>query len=299
MDEFQAPDPFAAGSLQPPDRHPPTAVGVATPPPPPGSRPRRSPTPSWLRRLRRGLTSVLDLADGVADLVAGAVGLRGIPALSSTSPGLQPARRQLPRMRWRSSPGPPAFRPIASRAPCRHRRLDAHRRRTRAGRDGAERSARRRRRARASSHASIGRSPSAAPARAASAWPTPSTCCRTGTCDSCAGSRYCVTTRWPTRRRCVFSLVGRRGRQPEAARARFDHECLAPLELLLDRPLDVAPDRLGHAVLIGAPWWCSPRARRAPNGQDGSRIGVSIDVAAAPRWIPLSPPLLVVRRSPS
>ena len=77
MDEFQAPDPFAAGSLQPPDRHPPTAVGVATPPPPPEPRSRPAPGASWLRRLRRGLTSVLDLADGVADAVAAAVGFRG------------------------------------------------------------------------------------------------------------------------------------------------------------------------------------------------------------------------------
>jgi hypothetical protein len=39
MDEW-LPEPLAEGSLEPPRRHPPTAVGVATPPPPRG--PRRS-----------------------------------------------------------------------------------------------------------------------------------------------------------------------------------------------------------------------------------------------------------------
>ncbi len=76
------PVPQPDGRLGPPDRHPPTAVGVATPPPPRPPRPARvhgGPSP-LLRSLRRGVDALLDAADVIGDAIRGAVGLHARPA---------------------------------------------------------------------------------------------------------------------------------------------------------------------------------------------------------------------------
>jgi hypothetical protein len=70
MPRFE-PTPDPRGSLGPPDRHPPTAVGTATPPPP-----RPPAAPGAHRRhglLRRAVDGALDLVDRLADLVRAAV----------------------------------------------------------------------------------------------------------------------------------------------------------------------------------------------------------------------------------
>jgi hypothetical protein len=70
----EGPLPEPRGSLPPPVRHPPTAVGLATPPPPApipsvsGRRPRGSPLVRFLRRLAM---IPLDLADGLVDRLLG------------------------------------------------------------------------------------------------------------------------------------------------------------------------------------------------------------------------------------
>lgn len=77
MSDGPAPIPEPRGALVPPHRRPPTAVGVATPPPP---RPLR-PIPHdagqpWLRRtLGRAIGAALDVADGVGDAIRDAAGL--------------------------------------------------------------------------------------------------------------------------------------------------------------------------------------------------------------------------------
>jgi hypothetical protein len=75
------PDP--AGSLVPPPRHPPTAVGAATPEPAPERRPARATIISSRRidmlggvPLRQLFDRAFDAIDEVADTVAVAVGLR-------------------------------------------------------------------------------------------------------------------------------------------------------------------------------------------------------------------------------
>lgn len=69
------PTPQSAGALGPPDRHPPTAVGVATPPPPPPpnrGRAARSAPMGPLRRLLRACSgTVRDAAGAVGHAVAG------------------------------------------------------------------------------------------------------------------------------------------------------------------------------------------------------------------------------------
>ena len=70
------PRPESTGDLLPPTRHPPTAVGLVTPPPPP--RPRALPRPrrtGLLAALRVGVDAVLDAADTVGDAIREAVGL--------------------------------------------------------------------------------------------------------------------------------------------------------------------------------------------------------------------------------
>lgn len=57
MDEW-IPDPLEQGSLEPPRRRPPTAVGVATPPPPRGPRPSHY-RESRMRKIRRALSQML------------------------------------------------------------------------------------------------------------------------------------------------------------------------------------------------------------------------------------------------
>ena len=70
MPRFE-PTPDPHGSLGPPDRHPPTAVGTATPPPP---RPPR-PAVTRARRglFRRAVDGALDVADRLADALRSVV----------------------------------------------------------------------------------------------------------------------------------------------------------------------------------------------------------------------------------
>ncbi len=72
VDRFQ-PVPQNAGALGPPDRHPPTAVGVATPPPPPNrGRPARPPKMGpVLRVMSAGIRQLRHLAGSVGQTVAG------------------------------------------------------------------------------------------------------------------------------------------------------------------------------------------------------------------------------------
>ena len=85
------PTPESHGALVPPVRHPPTAVGVATPPPPRPPRPVRvEPQGSWLvRAIGAGVTAVLDAADTMGDALRSAVGLE-------RSPGTAVVRREEP-----------------------------------------------------------------------------------------------------------------------------------------------------------------------------------------------------------
>ena len=66
------PLPEPRGSLRPPVRHPPTAVGIATPPPSPepmGVGLARRREPALIRFLRRLACVPLDLADALVDTV--------------------------------------------------------------------------------------------------------------------------------------------------------------------------------------------------------------------------------------
>ena len=82
MESEQTPLPETAGSLLPPTRHPPTALAVATPPPP---RRPRSPLDRFQAdpRTRRFVDSAIDLvfdrADALADGIATLFGLRPKP----------------------------------------------------------------------------------------------------------------------------------------------------------------------------------------------------------------------------
>lgn len=71
-DRFQ-PTPQSAGALGPPDRHPPTAVGVATPPPPPNRGRVSRPAPAGALRgaLRAGLGVVRGVTSSVSRTVGG------------------------------------------------------------------------------------------------------------------------------------------------------------------------------------------------------------------------------------
>ncbi len=71
VDRYQ-PVPQTSGALGPPDRHPPTAVGVATPPPPPNrGRTARPPEMGPLRRvLSSGMRQLRQLAESVGHTVA-------------------------------------------------------------------------------------------------------------------------------------------------------------------------------------------------------------------------------------
>jgi hypothetical protein len=79
MSDEHTPDTEPAGSLVPPSKHPPTAVGAASSPPPPPQAP--------LSRVRRlDWTSlgdiverVLDTLDVVGDTIARAAGIRRTP----------------------------------------------------------------------------------------------------------------------------------------------------------------------------------------------------------------------------
>lgn len=75
-DADHTPQTEPSGDLMPPTRHPPTAVGIATPPPPPRQRalprPRRT---GLLATLRAGIDATLDAADAVGDAIREAIGL--------------------------------------------------------------------------------------------------------------------------------------------------------------------------------------------------------------------------------
>ena len=80
-----APLPEPSGSLLPPTRHPPTALAVATPPPP---RRPRSPLerlqadPRTRRLVDNAITFVFDRADAIGDGIAKIFGLRPKPPAS-------------------------------------------------------------------------------------------------------------------------------------------------------------------------------------------------------------------------
>ncbi|HEY0995988.1 MAG TPA: hypothetical protein VGD77_08355, partial [Gemmatimonadaceae bacterium] len=73
--EGEHPVPQPDGGLEPPDRHPPTAVAAATPPRPPYREEESLPDrPRWLRVLSRATHHVLDALDWAGDGVATLVG---------------------------------------------------------------------------------------------------------------------------------------------------------------------------------------------------------------------------------
>lgn len=69
------PDPEPGGALNPPNRRPPTAVGVATPPPPQGQPRYRNHLSRLRRRLAEGFTGAV--------LTTSAVGIATIGSLTS------------------------------------------------------------------------------------------------------------------------------------------------------------------------------------------------------------------------
>lgn len=73
MDDRFHPIPQTSGALGPPDRHPPTAVGVATPPPPPnrGRIVRATPAGPFRRAIRSALGGVRQLAASARHVVTG------------------------------------------------------------------------------------------------------------------------------------------------------------------------------------------------------------------------------------
>ena len=83
MNPDEAPLPDPSGSLLPPTRHPPTALAVATPPPPRRSRSiheRLQADPRVKRFVDDAVTFVFDRADAIGDGIANALGLRPKPA---------------------------------------------------------------------------------------------------------------------------------------------------------------------------------------------------------------------------
>ena len=75
MSEDLTPETQPSGSLVPPDKHPPTAVGAAMVPHPP-SRPILPRSPGSRMSVGAFVVSVLDTLDRVGDSIASAVGLR-------------------------------------------------------------------------------------------------------------------------------------------------------------------------------------------------------------------------------
>ena len=93
-DDTPLPDP--SGSLLPPTRHPPTALAIATPPPP--RRPRSisdrlQSDPRARRLVDNAVEFVFDRADAIGDGIAKLFGLRPQPPASPPAP-IQP--RDLP-----------------------------------------------------------------------------------------------------------------------------------------------------------------------------------------------------------
>ena len=82
MESEHAPVPETSGALLPPTRHPPTALAVATPPPP---RRPRSPLerfqadPRTRRLVDNAIEFVFDRADAIGDGIASLFGLRPKP----------------------------------------------------------------------------------------------------------------------------------------------------------------------------------------------------------------------------
>lgn len=74
MMEEELPEPEPSGVLVPPDRTPPTAVGLALEPVPEPMRPHRSPPRGFKRVLegvRSAILSTMDVADAIADALTG------------------------------------------------------------------------------------------------------------------------------------------------------------------------------------------------------------------------------------
>lgn len=99
MDEERTPAPLPWGGLEPPDRRPPTAIGVMTPPPP--SRPSVSHRALNLRRrLALGFVGATAIATGilVAAVTVGPIGF-GIGSVVALlgGPFLSAAVRTTPR----------------------------------------------------------------------------------------------------------------------------------------------------------------------------------------------------------
>ena len=89
MEADDTPLPSPSGSLLPPTRHPPTALAVATPPPP---RRPRSPLerfqadPRTKRFVDTAISFVFDRADALGDGIARALGLRPSPPAAPGTP---------------------------------------------------------------------------------------------------------------------------------------------------------------------------------------------------------------------
>lgn len=94
MESDSTPLPEPSGSLLPPTRHPPTALAVATPPPP--RRPRSvherlTADPRTRRFVDDAISFVFDRADAIGDEIAKLFGLRPKPA-PPAPPAAQPDR---------------------------------------------------------------------------------------------------------------------------------------------------------------------------------------------------------------
>ena len=95
-DDWQ-PEPLPSGSLNPPGRKPPTAVGTATPKPPsPGHRPTLYGTGlTRLQRIARASFGGLAFVGGAVGAVVAPVGIATIIYVTTCAAGLLIARRSL------------------------------------------------------------------------------------------------------------------------------------------------------------------------------------------------------------
>ena len=95
-DEWQ-PDPLPSGSLNPPGRKPPTAVGTATPrPPSPEYRPTRyAGGLTRLQRIARASFGGLAFVGGAVGAVVAPIGLATVACVTTCAAGLLIARRSV------------------------------------------------------------------------------------------------------------------------------------------------------------------------------------------------------------